>query len=51
MVQMLGDLLVVGLVLRVMLSAVKAGWHRRAAASAGSPESSDGGDAGPPATP
>ena len=44
MVQMLGDLVVVGLVLRVMLGAVKAGRQRRAAASAGSPESSDGGD-------
>jgi voltage-gated potassium channel len=50
MVQMLGDLLVVGLVLRVMLGAVKAGLQRRAAASAGSPESSDGGDGGPVST-
>jgi voltage-gated potassium channel len=45
-VQMLGDLLVVGLVLRVMLGAVKAGLQRREAASAGSAESSDQGDAG-----
>lgn len=34
MVQMVGDLLVVGLVLRVMVGAVKAGRERRAAASA-----------------
>ena len=47
MVQMVGDLLVVGLVLRVMLGAVKAGLQRRGAASAGSPEPSDGGDGGP----
>jgi voltage-gated potassium channel len=47
MVQMLGDLLVVGLVLRLMVGAVKAGRRRRAAASAGSPEPSDGGDGGP----
>jgi voltage-gated potassium channel len=33
MVQMLGDLLVVGLILRVMFSAVKAGLERRAAAT------------------
>ena len=32
-VQMLGDLVFVGLVLRVMLGAVKAGWQRREAAS------------------
>jgi voltage-gated potassium channel len=50
MVQMVGDLLVVGLVLRVMLSAVKQGRERRAAAS-GAPESPDRGDAGPPAPP
>jgi voltage-gated potassium channel len=43
MVQMLGDLVVVGLVLRVMLGAVKAGRQRRAAGSA---ESSDREDAG-----
>jgi voltage-gated potassium channel len=47
MVQMLGDLLVVGLVLHLMVGAVKAGLRRRAAAAAGSPESSDGGDGGP----
>ena len=47
MVQMLGDLLVVGLVLHLMLGAVKAGLRRRAAGSAGSPEPSDGGDGGP----
>jgi voltage-gated potassium channel len=46
MVQMLGDLLVVGLVLHVMVGAVKAGLQRRAAASAGSPDISDGGDGG-----
>ena len=47
MVQMLGDLLVVGLVLHLMVGAVKAGRRRRAAASAGSPEPSNGGDGGP----
>ena len=47
MVQMLGDLLVVGLVLHLMVGAVKAGLQRRGAASAGSPEPSDGGDGGP----
>ena len=31
MIQMLGDLVVVGLVLQVMLGAVKRGWRRRAA--------------------
>jgi hypothetical protein len=46
MVQMLGDLVVLGLVLRVMLGAVKTGWQRRAAGPAGSPESSNQGDAG-----
>jgi voltage-gated potassium channel len=51
MVQMLGDLLVVGLVLHVMIGAVKAGLQRRAAAQAGSPESSLGGDAGPATNP
>ena len=46
MVQMLGDLVVVGLVLQVMIGAVKAGRQRRDAASAGSAESSDREDAG-----
>ena len=46
MVQMLGDLVVVGLVLRVMLGAVKEGRERRAADSAGPAESSDREDAG-----
>jgi hypothetical protein len=46
MVQMLGDLVVVGLVLRVMLGAVKEGRQRRAADSAGTPESSHRDDAG-----
>jgi voltage-gated potassium channel len=46
MVQMLGDLLVVGLVLRVMLGAVREGRQRRAADSAGPPESSHRDDAG-----
>jgi voltage-gated potassium channel len=46
MVQMLGDLVVVGLVLQVMLGAVKAGRQRRDTASAGSAESSDREDAG-----
>jgi voltage-gated potassium channel len=46
MVQMLGDLVVLGLVLRVMLGAVKTGRQRRAAGSAGSPESSNRGDVG-----
>ena len=45
MVQMLGDLVVVGLVLQVMVGAVKAGRQRRDATSAGSGESSDRGDA------
>ena len=45
-VQMLGDLVVVGLVLRVMLGAVKEGRQRRAADSAGTPESSHRDDAG-----
>jgi voltage-gated potassium channel len=44
MVQMLGDLVVVGLVLQVMLGAVKAG-RRRREATAGSAESSDREDA------
>ena len=47
MVQMLGDLLVVGLVLHLMVGAVKLGLRRRAAASAGFPDSSNQGDAGP----
>jgi hypothetical protein len=47
MVQMVGDLLVVGLVLRVMLGAVKAGRERRAAASARPPDPSNRGEAGP----
>jgi hypothetical protein len=47
MVQMLGDLLVVGLVLQLMVGAVKAGLQRRAAASAGVPNSSPQDDAGP----
>jgi voltage-gated potassium channel len=46
MVQMLGDLVVVGLVLRVMLEAVKEGRERRAADSAGAAESSHREDAG-----
>ena len=50
MVQMVGDLLVVGLVLRLMLGAVKQGRERRAGA-AGAPESPDRGDAGPAASP
>jgi voltage-gated potassium channel len=49
MVQMLGDLVVVGLVLRVMLGAVKEGRERRAADSAGSAESSHREDGGPAA--
>jgi Ion channel len=51
MVQMLGDLLVVGLVLRVMLGAVKTGLQRRAAAQAGFPGSPHQGDAGPATKP
>jgi hypothetical protein len=45
MVQMLGDLVVVGLVLQVMLGAVKAGRQRRQA-TAGPGESSDREDVG-----
>jgi voltage-gated potassium channel len=48
MVQMLGDLVVVGLVLRVMLGAVKQGRERRAvdpAGPTGSPDREDGGRA------
>jgi voltage-gated potassium channel len=51
MVQMLGDLVVVGLVLRVMLGAVKEGRERRAADSGGAAESSDREDADQGATP
>jgi hypothetical protein len=51
MVQMLGDLLFVGLVLHLMIGAVKLGRQRRAAASAGFPDSSNQGDAGQAATP
>ena len=51
MVQMLGDLVFVGLVLHLMLDAVKLGRQRRAAASAGVPDSSKEGDASPAATP
>jgi ion channel len=46
MVQMLGDLVVVGLVLRVMLGAVKEGRQRLAADSGGPAESSHRDDAG-----
>ena len=46
MVQMLGDLVFVGLVLQVMIGAVKLGLRRRATASAGFPDSSNQGDAG-----
>ena len=51
MVQMVGDLLVVGLVLRVMVGAVKAGRERRTAASARFADSSNHGDVGPAAAP
>jgi hypothetical protein len=51
MVQMLGDLLVVGLVLNLMVGAVKTGRQRRAAASAGSPDSSNQDDAAPATKP
>jgi Ion channel len=51
MVQMLGDLLAVGLVLHLMVGAVKAGLQRRAAAHAGVADSSPQGDAGPAAKP
>jgi voltage-gated potassium channel len=51
MVQMLGDLLAVGLVLHLMVGAVKAGLQRRAAAHAGVADSSPQGDAGPVAKP
>ena len=46
MVQMLGDLVVVGLVLQAMLGAVKEGRQRRAADSAGTAETSHRGDGG-----
>jgi voltage-gated potassium channel len=49
MVQMLGDLVVVGLVLQVMLGAVKEGRQRRAGDSAGPAESSHREDGGPAA--
>jgi voltage-gated potassium channel len=51
MVQMLGDLVLIGLVLRVMLGAVKVGRERRAAGSAGAAESSHRDDAGQASTP
>ena len=51
MVQMLGDLVVVGLVLQVMLGAVKASRQRRDAASAGPAESSNREDASPVRSP
>ena len=51
MVQMLGDLVFVGLVLQLMIGAVKLGLRRRATASAEFPDSSNQGDAGPAATP
>ena len=51
MVQMLGDLVFVGLVLQVMIGAAKLGLRRRATASAGFPDSSNQGDAGQTATP
>jgi voltage-gated potassium channel len=50
MVQMLGDLVVVGLVLQVMLGAVKEGRQRRATDSAGPAESSHREDGGPAAS-
>jgi hypothetical protein len=51
MVQMLGDLVFVGLVLQLMVGAVKLGLRRRATATAGFPDSSDQDDASPAATP
>ena len=51
MVQMLGDLLVVGLVLHLTVGAVQAGLQRRAAAQAGFPGSPHQGDAGPATKP
>jgi voltage-gated potassium channel len=51
MVQMLGDLLVVGLVLHLMVGVVQAGLQRRAAAQAGFPGSPHQGDAGPATKP
>jgi voltage-gated potassium channel len=47
MVQMLGDLLVVGLVLHLIVGAVRVGRQRRAAGHAGSADSSHQGDARP----
>lgn len=49
MVQMLGDLLVVGLVLHLMVGAVRVGLQRRTAAQAGVTDSSHEGDDGPAA--
>jgi hypothetical protein len=51
MVQMLGDLLVVGLVLNLMVGAVKTSRQRRAAASARVPDSSNQDDAAPATKP
>jgi hypothetical protein len=51
MVQMLLDLVVVGLVLQVMLGAVKKGRERRAAGEVSEPESSDREDGSPAAPP
>jgi voltage-gated potassium channel len=51
MVQMLGDLLVVGLVLNLMVGAVKTSRQRLAAASARSPDSSNQDDAAPATKP
>ena len=51
MVQMLGDLVVVGLVLRVMLGAVREGRERQAADSAGPADSSHRDDAGQASAP
>jgi voltage-gated potassium channel len=48
MIQMLGDLVLIGLVLRVMLGAVRVGRERRAASSAGPAESSHRDDAASP---
>ena len=51
MLQMLGDLVVVGLVLQVIVAAVKQGREQRAAGDAGPPESSDREDGSPPPPP
>jgi hypothetical protein len=48
---MLGDLLVVGLVLNLMVGAVKTSRQRRAAASARVPDSSNQDDAAPATKP